>query len=146
MSLGTGGDSSAPHCLLTLRATLTRCPIGLTARFACALTGPSTALPIYELRITNYDLESSRAVGAGYAMRKHWWWVKSRASVTRKASGVTPCHLSGFASIVHRPSSIVHELNYELDASAPSAREFLNRKSYRAIKKGCFSSTLRKQI
>ncbi len=32
-------DSQTPLCLLALRATLTRCPIGFTARFACALPG-----------------------------------------------------------------------------------------------------------
>ena len=32
-------DSQAPLCLLALRATPTRCPIGFTARFACALPG-----------------------------------------------------------------------------------------------------------
>ena len=37
-------DSAPPHRRFALRATLARCPIGLTARFACALPGPSTAL------------------------------------------------------------------------------------------------------
>ncbi len=37
-------DSPPPHRRFALRATHARCPIGLTARFASALPGPSTAL------------------------------------------------------------------------------------------------------
>ena len=57
------GDSSAPHCLLTLRATHTRCPTALTARFACALYGAVGRLAY--LRITIYDLDASALCAGG---------------------------------------------------------------------------------
>ena len=71
--------------------------------FANLLKQDGTADAVY-LRFGKF-----RAVGAGYAMHKHWRWVKSHAIATRKAHKTMPCHLPGSASIVHRPSYIVHQ-------------------------------------
>ena len=115
MDVGTGGDSSAPHCLLTLRATLARCPIGLTARFACALTGPSTALPIYDLGNSAPLAQSSGADAKVVNEITDWNCKKSVRSYAMPSPRLR----------FHRPSSIVHGLPFSWDTHGLS--EYLYR-------------------
>ena len=65
-------------------------------------------LPIYELRITNYDLDFS-ALARGDAERGRRWEEGARVGSEKKASGTMPCQVDS------APRPIVHNQRFMLN-------------------------------